>query len=289
MGIQTADLWTQAQIDVFLDEANKTLSEIIQPKTLSTLSFQSQEIVEVLDPDVSSRGRRLRRRQYVNLVTIDGECDCYPSENGPLEDEAVDVRYLGQALVNQSSRMMQETVREQFNDGLLANLVARNASGDFPAVESVTVISCRTQDDCQGDPTKPVCDNFLYGISSWTCIEAREIGESCLRDVVCETGRCSASFSCAEKLSDGLACGEPDDCVSGVCSSNCSGIAFRNSCGGLGLNNSAICAFDCECSSGRCAASFTCQDKLSSGQSCGENDDCVSGNCCGFFPFRSCC
>lgn len=118
--------------------------------------------------------------------------------------------------------------------------------------------------------------------SSFVCEDKLGVGESCGEDDDCESGRCSKFWKCELKLAVGDGCGENDDCVSGYCEErgSCPPSLFCcvSSPGAL-MPNNARCVLDTQCSSGRCSSSLICEDKLHKGGSCGEGADCHSGTC----------
>jgi hypothetical protein len=79
-----------------------------------------------------------------------------------------------------------------------------------------------------------------------TCVSDAN-GSSCDEDGDCTTGRCTATFICAEKLADGGSCGKNSDCTSGWC--NGTVCASKKA-------NTVQCAADVECLSGHCSNDF---------------------------------
>lgn len=71
--------------------------------------------------------------------------------------------------------------------------------------------------------------------------------DSCSRDCGCKTGNCSWNFVCYGQNRKG--------------------------------NNGCRCKLDSDCVSGRCSKSLKCENKVSDGGGCFENDDCKSGKC----------
>lgn len=287
------NFWSSEEVLVFLKEVVNAVTEIeankTQPKSISSLSLVSQEIVSMVDPEAGSlRGRPLKGSSLVNFVVIDGECDCYPSENGPLDEDGIG-GYLEQALAKSRIMEQETSVRAQFNSLMFKNLEARATSGEFSEVHFVTVASCSSPDDCP-DPHKPVCDNFFFG-GTFTCVEKQKIDETCHRDDSCETEDCFFLYvglwgycQCNSITNDGCPTQEGKYCIDGL-------FGTQNFCSVVNLGPGANCTQDKQCISKKCAwepTSLTKKCLKENGDSCLTGGECVSRNCGGPLWDRRC-
>lgn len=107
-------------------------------------------------------------------------------------------------------------------------------------------------------------------LSGKQCVE-----DECTDNNQCPSGRCD-SGSCIPKFGSCMACDEPSDCISGICT------LFKCANFDEKMDDECACLMDKDCASNRCEA-FICEAKLTGGNWCTEHSDCMSDRCTWWF------